>query len=1510
MSVDKKEHILKSGHLMRMIVAWILCIYATIIVLLNMPFMQSFIADRVAGALSDKLGTPVKIGSVNVGFLNRLIINDLEAEDEDGVLMLKVGRVSASVDIMRTIQGQTCIPSAQLFGANAIIYKKTKDAPLNIQYVIDTFSSKEETESKPLNLRINTLLVRHTNVKYDVKSEELNPGTFDVNHIDARKVGFNLSIKNMTKDSLNVSLKRFSILENNSGLYVKELGFKCEANDSKAEITDFVICTGGTALSIPEINADYTGFEKNKHIAIINPVVVDGEIRLSDFGCFEHTLSEFTESYAIHTEIKGTSNRFDINNFQLNDDGKELNLAMKASINNLFGTKSADIDIERLYASNKGIRQLLQNLSIDETKVLPLLNAGDIELRSIVHVDSCLVSSKGTIMTDAGNLVLDASYNNDKHLVCNLSTEGEEGMNIGKILNEEKLGGLNVDVVADVTFVDKQEIPDGTIKVSVPSIEYNGYKYSNINIDANSYSGKSVLLLNVDDANASLSADINYLHKDKNHDLDLSMTLKDFNPNAMNLIKDYSGERLSMNLDAQINGSNIDNVNGHVTMNDICLVTPDTTFNVSKINLDIEQTSKGNSNLVLQSDFLDARIKGHGKLSTMASDLKNIIATNLNEIVKKEHSSSESEFNYDIAFYDSPILHHFIKNEYSVSQPVRVIGSMDASRNILNLDVNVPYATFDGSTYKNVNVVCCNNSNQLSLKATGLTHTDKQAMKVDLNATAVNNVVDSNIKLKMKNRNDIDVNLNSRVSFADSIGKLKTNLNIYQSDIVINDTTWNITPARISVYGKDITCHNLKVASGDKYVTIEGKVSDNPSDSILAKLNNVEIEYVLNVVNFTAVDFSGKATGEATLTNLLDKPDFKAKLNVKDFCLEGGLLGNAEINGNWDDEVNGIALNANIVNMYKCRDGLTSNYIDRFGTTKVKGFVSPANNDIFLHVDAMDTHAAVLQGFLGIIFDDMDGYLRGSLNVVGPLNKVDLEGDVTGQVSMKLKTTNVPYMFSGDTVHLERGLISFKDMRMMDYQHNVGILNGKVTHTNLRNFAYNFDADAHGILVYDEKEFNANKLCATDFASGAVHLDGSDGHPMHISGNIYTNKGSVFAYDNVSPDALVNSSFIEFRDITATNKEEQFHYAMPEVKQKKVRDEDDLSQYIVKNEKKKSNYEGDIYMDFHCNINQNCEVKLRMDRQDDAYISVYGDAIIQAKWHNKGAFQMFGTYNVDHGKYRLYMHDLVYRDLSMQPGSTISFNGNPFDAGIHLICNHEIHNVPISDLTSTTAYSQNNKVKVVCVLDITGTVSSMDFKFDISLPNVNDETRQLVKSMINSDEEMNTQVIYLLAVNRFYPNNFARANGDDKSGQAVNSFVSSTLSGQINQVLSSIIGTNSNWNLGTDISTGEKGWQDMDVEGILSGRLFNDRLLVNGNFGYRDNAMTNTQSFIGDFELKWRLWENGNTYLKAYNMTNDRYFTKGTLNTQGLGVSVQYDFESLKWLFGKKKEEQNTTDEK
>ena len=102
------------------------------------------------------------------------------------------------------------------------------------------------------------------------------------------------------------------------------------------------------------------------------------------------------------------------------------------------------------------------------------------------------------------------------------------------------------------------------------------------------------------------------------------------------------------------------------------------------------------------------------------------------------------------------------------------------------------------------------------------------------------------------------------------------------------------------------------------------------------------------------------------------------------------------------------------------------------------------------------------------------------------------------------------------------------------------------------------------------------------------------------------------------------------------------------------------------------------------------------------------------------------------------------------------------------------------------------------------------------------------------------------------------------------------------------------------MSTGENGWEDIDVEGMLSGRLLNDRLLINGNFGYRNDPMIN-KNFIGDFEVQWLLDKNGNVSLKAYSKTNDRYFSKTDLTTQGVGTSILLEFDRWKW-WGRKKD--------
>jgi hypothetical protein len=203
-------------------------------------------------------------------------------------------------------------------------------------------------------------------------------------------------------------------------------------------------------------------------------------------------------------------------------------------------------------------------------------------------------------------------------------------------------------------------------------------------------------------------------------------------------------------------------------------------------------------------------------------------------------------------------------------------------------------------------------------------------------------------------------------------------------------------------------------------------------------------------------------------------------------------------------------------------------------------------------------------------------------------------------------------------------------------------------------------------------------------------------------------------------------------------------------------------------------------------------------------------------------------------------------------------------------------------------------------------VKAPQVSFDLDLPNVNTDEKQMVRSILNGQEEMNQQVVYLLAVGRFYPQGANNAAEEEQAAErsqtslAMQSLLSGTLSGQINSVLNSVI-NNSNWNFGANIATGDEGWNNAEYEGLVSGRMLNNRLLINGQFGYRDNATTAQRSFIGDFDISYLLLPNGNLALKVYNQTNDRYFTRSSLNTQGIGIIMKKDFDGLGDFFRRKK---------
>ena len=280
-------------------------------------------------------------------------------------------------------------------------------------------------------------------------------------------------------------------------------------------------------------------------------------------------------------------------------------------------------------------------------------------------------------------------------------------------------------------------------------------------------------------------------------------------------------------------------------------------------------------------------------------------------------------------------------------------------------------------------------------------------------------------------------------------------------------------------------------------------------------------------------------------------------------------------------------------------------------------------------------------------------------------------------------------------------------------------------------------------------------------------------------------------------------------------------------------------------------------------------------------ISIRGDDI-----------NLFGTYTVNRGFYRLSLQEVINKNFDVLDGSTVTFDGDPMNARLNITARHIVNYVPLKDLSPELT----GNVHVNCLLHIGGTLNAPDLTFDLELPQGTEEEKSILRSYTSTEEQKNMQFIYLLGLGKFYTLDMAQATeGTDN----MESFLSTTISGQINNLLSNII-SSSNWNFASNIRaenmlTGESdmsgdNWENMEIEGILEGRLLDNRLLINGNFGYRENPMY-ASNFIGDFDVRYLL-ANGIS-LKGYNKTNDRYFSKTSLTTQGIGLMLQRDFDYL-----------------
>ena len=1450
----------------------VVSLYLLIAVMVHIPYVQQSLASGVASVISSKLNTRVEIGRVDLGFLNRLVIDNTTIYDQGGKPMVRAARLAVRIDLLQLVEGRIRISSAQVFSTHFTLYRANAASAPNFQFALDALASKDSTKAKtPLDLSVNSFIMRHCSVKYDQLDRPHTPGRFNPAHLHITNISTYIRLYALTDDSLNVALNTLSATEQ-SGVKVDAMSLSLVAGGSECRLRDLSLRLPHSHIAIADITARYRRLADGKvdmGSLRYSALVKSASITPSDLSPVVPQLADYRNPLQLRLSASGTAKRVNVNRLQIISPSGELSASADGWYEASKPHASWSVNIHDLHSSLK----ILQPL-------------GYVRLRgSASCTTSGVITTAAVVNTDAGSADVNMTLSANRHFSGTLAASD---IALGTLLNDSRLGDVSASLSLSGSL-PKGKRPTVTAEGEVSKFAYNGYTYSNINING-SYADNTVKgSLIIDDPNISLVAQGVYADLGKGKQLVVEAQLDHFRPSVTRLTDKWGDAVFSSSITADLQASGVNDSKGVVTIGHFRMQSSSDTCTIN--NLQVRGGFDSHEHyLVMESDFGYAMLTGHFNYSSLVSSVTSQIGRHI-PVIAPKNKDYEGDNNFTLIAHlnSTKWMRPLLGVPLDIRRPLLLRTNVsDASKSMV-VECEAPLFIYDGATFSHANVNLHSHADSLICSAEVKKHQDNgDILDLSTHCNAADNLVD--MSLGWLNEGKSRGCLNATSSFGkNSQGVTYAHVVVKPSDLTIGDKTWLVKSSDIHYTPKHIDIREFTIAHDRQHIIVNGTASASKSDSLHIDLNGIDVRYVLDLVNFHSVDFDGSASGKALIVAPFGDMSAHADLTVRDFLFESGRMGVLSANVNWNKQESQIDIDA-IAN-----DGDDARTI-------IKGYVSPKRDYIDLSIQADSTHIDFMHSFTESFISEIDGRAVGKVRLAGPLSTINLTGQLVVNGSAMISPLNCRYTLDNDTVTFVPDEIELKNAVIRDAYGNAGYVNGFIHHKHLTRLSYDLEVAADNLLAYDFRDFGNDTFYGTVFADGTVGIHGRSGY-LRMDIDVTPRHGSTFVYNASTNDQISNQEFIKWNDVTSLIP--NFSPSLNNSSSSLIPNSSSLipnsSSLIPNSSSLIPNSSSDMFINFNINCTPEATIRLLMDSRTNDYITMQGNGMLRATYYNKGAFNLFGTYTLAHGTYGITIQNIIKKNFTFREGGTFVFGGNPYDATLNLQAIHTVNGVSLADLNVGNSFT-NNTIKVNCLMNIGGIARNPQVSFDLDMPTVSSDEKQMIRSVLNSEDELNQQVVYLLGIGRFYPTgtNNSASREQSETSLAMQSLLSGTISSQISSVLNTVI-KNDNWNFGANISTGDEGWNNAEYEGTVNGRLLNNRLLINGQFGYRDNVNTANTNFIGDFDIRYLLMPNGNLALKVYNQTNDRYFTKSSLNTQGVGIIMKKDFRSIIDLFGKKK---------
>ena len=471
-------------------------------------------------------------------------------------------------------------------------------------------------------------------------------------------------MKALSKDSINLGIKRLSLDEKVSGFSLKKMSLKLVANSRQTSIDNFAIELPETSLKLDTIHLIYDSlkaFDRFTEQVRFSFRTLPSQITLKDISPFLPALSHFKEPISLDMEVKGTVNQLTCSHLEITADNRQFRLKGDVALQDLSHPQDAYVfgTLSELTATTRGVGFLVRNLSHDYNGVPPVLERlGNVSFRGEVSGYFTDIVTYGQLHTDLGGVNMDLKLSSDKSkgLFAYSGAVKTTDYKLGKLLANEQLGEITFNLDVHGRHVTDR-LPVVELKGLIASVDYSRYRYENITLDGEYKQGGFNGKVALDDPNGSI-----YL----NGDVNVSSRIPTFNfqaiinklrPHDLNLTSKYPDTEFSLKLRANFTGGSVDEMIGEINVDSLEFMSPEKQYFMN--NMNIRASKQNNENqLRLTSEFLTASVEGKFQYHTLPASILNIMRKYVPSLIlpPKKPIETHNNFQFDIHIYNTDIL--------------------------------------------------------------------------------------------------------------------------------------------------------------------------------------------------------------------------------------------------------------------------------------------------------------------------------------------------------------------------------------------------------------------------------------------------------------------------------------------------------------------------------------------------------------------------------------------------------------------------------------------------------------------------------------------------------------------------------------------------------------------------------------------------------------------------------------------------------------------------------------